>query len=164
LIQIDLPLEPTNQQKRGIAVTTSEQNKALARRWSEELWRRGDLAVADEIVAHDYVRHDPGDPFPARGPADVKRIVTMLRAMLPDLQIEIDAIIGEGDLVVTRYTSVATDTVGYMGHSPTGRTIRATAMQMFRFADGKIVESWAVRDDLGVLRQLGMVAGPTLSR
>jgi predicted SnoaL-like aldol condensation-catalyzing enzyme len=147
-----------------MAVTTAEQNKVLARRWSEELWGRGDLSVADEIIARDYVRHDPGDPFPARGPEDVKRIVTMLRAMLPDLRIEIDAIIGEGDLVVTRYTRVATDTVGYMGHPPTGRTIRTTAMQMFRSADGKIVESWAARDDLGVLRQLGMIPGPTLAR
>jgi len=145
-------------------VTTTEQNKALARRWSEELWGRGHLAVADEILAPDYVRHDPGDPFPARGPEDVKRIVTMLRAMLPDLRIEIDAIIAEGDLVVTRYTSVATDTVGYMGHPPTGRTINTSAMQMFRFAGGRIVESWAVRDDLGVLRQLGMIQGPPLSR
>ena len=65
-------------------MTTTEKNKALARRWSEELWSRGNLAVADEIIAADYVRHDPGDPFPAHGPNDVKRIVTMLRTMLPD--------------------------------------------------------------------------------
>jgi hypothetical protein len=61
-----------------------ELNKAAARRWSEELWGRGHLAVADEIIATDYVRHDPGDPFPAHGPDDVKRIVSSLRTMLPD--------------------------------------------------------------------------------
>ena len=132
-----------------------EHNKAVAHRWSEELWTRGNLAVADEIVAPDYVRHDPGDPFPARGPEDVKRIVTMLRKMLPDLRIEIDAMVAEGDLLVTRYTATATDTAGYMGWPPTGKTIRTSAMQMFRFSSGKIVESWAVRDDLGTLRQLG---------
>ena len=59
--------------------TMTEQNKAVAVRWSEELWSNGQLAVADEIVAPDYVRHDPGDPFPAQGPEDVKRIVKMLR-------------------------------------------------------------------------------------
>ena len=69
----------------------TEQNKAIALRWSEELWSKGDLAVADEIVAADYVRHDPGDPFPAQGPEDVKRIVRMLRSMLPDLRISVDA-------------------------------------------------------------------------
>jgi steroid delta-isomerase-like uncharacterized protein len=132
-----------------------EQNKATARRWSEDLWGRGKLAVADEIIAADYVRHDAGDPFPAKGPADVKRIVTMLRGMLPDLHIQIDSMVAEGDMVVSRYTATATDTVGYMGMPPTGKAIRTSAMQMFRFANGKIVESWAVRDDLGTLRQLG---------
>src|SRR5499426_4796399 len=87
-----------------------EQNKAMARRWSEELWGNGNLAVADEIVAPDYVRHDPGDPFPARGPEDVKRVVKMLRAMLPDLRIELEAMVAEGDFVVNRYTATGTDT------------------------------------------------------
>jgi len=136
-------------------MTTIEHNKTAARRWTEDLWGRGDLAVADEIIARDYVRHDPGDPFPARGPDDVKRIVTMLRTMLPDFSIHIDAMIAEGDLVVSRYTATATDTVGYMGMPPTGKVIRTPAIQIFRFANGQIVESWAARDDLGTLRQLG---------
>lgn len=135
--------------------TTAEQHKATARRWSEELWSRGNLAVADEIIAPDYVRHDPGDPFSARGPEDVKRLVTMLRTMLPDFAIEVHAIIAEGDMVVSRYTATATDTVGYLGMPPTGKAIRTSAIQIFRFANGKIVESWAARDDVGTLRQLG---------
>jgi steroid delta-isomerase-like uncharacterized protein len=134
---------------------TIEQNKATARRWSEELWSQGNLAVADEIIAPEYVRHDPGDPFPARGPEDVKRIVTMLRTMLPDFSIQVEAMVAEGDMVVSRYTATATDTRGYMGKPPTGRTVRTSAMQMFKFANGKIVESWAARDDLGTLVQLG---------
>jgi steroid delta-isomerase-like uncharacterized protein len=140
----------------------TEQNKATARRWSEELWGRGNLAIADEIIASDYVRHDPGDPFPARGPEDVKRIVTMLRTMLPDLNIEIEAMVAEGNMVVSRYTATATDTVGYMGMAPTGKTIRTTAIQVFQFDNGKVVESWAVRDDFGTLRQLGHL--PELKR
>jgi steroid delta-isomerase-like uncharacterized protein len=138
----------------------TEENKAVARRWSEELWGRGNLSVADEIIARDYVRHDSGDPFPARGPEDVKRIVTMLRAMLPDLRIEVEDQIAEGDKVVSRYTALATDTRGYMGRPPTGKAIRTAAIQIFRFSEGKIVESWAVRDDLGTLRQLGALPDP----
>jgi len=140
--------------------TMTERNKAVALRWSEELWSQGRLAVADEIVAPDYVRHDPGDPFPAQGPGDVKRIVGMLRSMLPDLRISVDAMIAEGDVVVSRYTATATDTVGYMGMPPTGKTLRTPAIQIFRFANGRIVESWAVRDDLGTLRQLGQLPAP----
>jgi steroid delta-isomerase-like uncharacterized protein len=136
------------------------ENKAIVRRWSEELWSQGNLAVADEIVASDYLRHDPGDPFPARGPEDVKRLVGMLRGMLPDLTIEIEDIVGEEDKVVIRYTAVGTDRNGFMGHPPTGKVTRAAAIQIFRLANGKIVESWAVRDDLGVLRQLGHLPAP----
>src|SRR5499426_1681204 len=126
------------------SASATERNKITARRWSEELWSEGDLSVADEIIAPDYVRHDPGDPFPAHGPADVKRIVTMLRSMLPDLEIKVELIVAESDFVVNRYTSTATDTKGYMGMPPTGRTIHTPAIQIFRFQNGKIVESWAV--------------------
>ena len=152
------------QEKAGGTMTTIERNKAAALRWSEELWSQGNLAVADEIIAPGYVRHDPGDPFPARGPEDVKRIVTMLRSMLPDLHITVEMMIAEGDIVVSRYSTTATDTVGYMGMPATGKAIRTPAIQIFRFADGKIVESWAARDDLGTLRQLGHLAMPALTR
>jgi steroid delta-isomerase-like uncharacterized protein len=137
-----------------------DQNRAAARRWSEELWGQGRLEVADEIVATDYVRHDGGDPFPARGPEDVKRLVAMLRGMLPDLQIEIQDMVASGDRVVTRYVGVATDTRGYMGLPASGKVTRTPAMQMFRFENGKIAESWAVRDDLGTLVQLGHLPRP----
>src|SRR5262245_58297866 len=144
--------------------TAIEQNKAIARRWSEELWSRGNLAVADEIIAADYQRHDPGDPFPAKGPDDVKRIVTMLRSMLPDFRITVESVIAEGDFVVSRYTATATDTVGYMGLPPTGRSIRTLAIQIFRFANGRIVESWSARDDLGTLKQLGHLPSSGVKR
>ncbi len=143
--------------EEGIAGETnvSIDQKAIARRWSEELWGRGNLAVADQIVDRAYVRHDLGDPFPARGPEDVKRIVIMLRAMLPDLRLEVEDVIAEGNKVAIRYTATATDTEGFMGRPPTGKTTRTPAIQIFRFDGDKIVESWAVRDDLGTLRQLG---------
>src|SRR5262247_1420988 len=146
------------------SASATERNKITARRWSEELWSEGDLSVADEIIAPDYERHDPGDPFPARGPNDVKRIVAMLRTMLPDFRIEVEAMVAEGDFVVSRYTATATDTVGYMGMPPTGKTVRTPAIQIFRFANGKIVESWAARDDLGTLKQLGHWSPPSARR
>jgi steroid delta-isomerase-like uncharacterized protein len=136
---------------------STEQNKQIVRRWSEELWSMGQLYVADEIVAPGYVRHDPGDPAPARGAAGVKRLVTMMRAALPDLRITIEDVIAEGDKVVTRYRMHGTDRGGLFGRAPTGRPTHNTGMQIFRFSDGKIVESWSLRDDLGALRQLGVL-------
>ena len=84
----------------------------------------------------------------------------MLRTMLPDLRIEIEDLVVEGDRVVTRYTGVATDCRGYMGRPPSGRVTRTPAIQIFRFRDGMIAESWAVRDDLGTLVQLGHLPAP----
>jgi hypothetical protein len=98
-----------------------EHNKAAALRWSDELWSQGNLAVTDEIVAPDYVRHDPGDPFPARAPEDVKRIVSMLRAMLPDFHITVDAVIAEGDMVVSRYTADGDEHGRLHGHAGDGK-------------------------------------------
>ena len=111
-------------------VMSIEHNKTAALRWSQELWSQGNLATADEIIAPDYVRHDPGDPFPAQGPDDVKRIVTMLRAMLPDFRIDVETLVAEGDLVVSRYTATATDTVGYMGMPADGKG--DTHVRLFR--------------------------------
>ena len=135
------------------ATTAPQRNKELVRRLIEEVWNRGELSVADEIVASDYVRHDTGDALPANGPEGIKHIVSMMRAMVPNLKIELEALVAEGDMVVGRYVAVGTDTRGYFGMAPTGRTLRTLAIQMFRFADGKIVESWTVRDDLGMLRR-----------
>ncbi len=132
-----------------------ERNKEAVRRLIEEVWNCGELSVADEIVATDYVRHDTGDALPANGPEGIKHIVAMMRAMVPNLKIELEALVAEGDIVVGRYVTVGTDTRGYLGMAPTGRTLRTLAIQMFRFANGKIVESWTVRDDLGMLRRLG---------
>jgi predicted SnoaL-like aldol condensation-catalyzing enzyme len=103
------------------ALMSTEENKTVARRWSEKLWGRGELAVADEIVVPDYVRHDPADPFPANGPEALQRIVGMLREMLPDLRIEVEDMIAEGEKVVVRYTGIATYSRDFMGRAPTGR-------------------------------------------
>ncbi len=139
---------------------SSEENKAIARRWSEELWSKGELAVADEIVAPNYVRHDPGDPFIVEGSEGVKRLVGGARSLMPDLHITIEDVIAEGDKVVSRYTATGTVTGEFMGRAFTGKETRATAIQIFRIVDGKIVESWANRDDLGLAQQLGLVPAP----
>ena len=122
---------------------STEENKAIVRSWSEELFNQGNLEVADEIVAPTYLRHDPGDPFAVEGPEDLKRLVSMLRAQVPDLHINVEDVIAEGDKVVTRYT---------------GAQGKLSGIQIFRLVDGKIVESWANRDDLGSLRLRGVIS------
>lgn len=122
---------------------STEENKAIVRRWSEELFNQGNLEVADEIVAPTYRRHDPGDPFAVEGPEDLKRLVSMLRAQVPNLHISVEDVIAEGDKVVTRYTLAQG---------------KSSGIQIFYLVDGRIVESWANRDDLGLLRQRGVIS------
>ncbi len=134
---------------------STEHNKTLVRHFYEEVWNRGHLDAADEIFAEDYVRHDlrPGNA-PA-GPAGQKKIAADFRAAFPDLHMTVDLMVAEGDLVVARWTTEGTNT-GQWGDVPaTGKRARFSGVNIFRIAQGKVVELWNHRDDLSVMQQLG---------
>ena len=132
-----------------------EDNKALIRRFSEEVWSKGNVDAVYDIFASDYVRHDlrPGNPLP--GPEGQKRIAMDFRAAFPDLRMTIDLMVAEGDMVVMRWTSEGTNT-GSWGNTPaTGKRATFTGVNFFRIRDGRVVEIWNHRDDLGLMQQLG---------
>lgn len=130
-------------------------NKQLVVRFYDQLWNRGNLGAADELVADDYVRHDlrRGDAPP--GPAGQKAVAQRFRAAFPDLRLEVEALVAEGDLVVARWAISGTHSGAWGDVAPTGRNVRFTGVNFFRVADGKIAEIWNVRDDLGLREQLG---------
>jgi steroid delta-isomerase-like uncharacterized protein len=130
-------------------------NKQVVRRFYEELWNRGNFDAADDLVAADYVRHDlrPGDA-PA-GPAGQKAVAQKFRAAFPDVSLEVEALVAEGDLVAARWTMSGTHTGAWGEVAPTGRRVRFSGVNFFRIANGKIAEIWNVRDDLGLREQLG---------
>lgn len=134
---------------------SAEQNKALIRRFYEEVWGKGNLDVADDIFAGDYVRHDlrPGNPLP--GAAGQKQIAADFRAAFPDLQSTIDLVVAEADLVVARWTVEGTHTGQWGNVPPTGKHAKFSGVNIFRIANGKVVELWNHRDDLGLMQQLG---------
>jgi steroid delta-isomerase-like uncharacterized protein len=134
---------------------TVEANKALVRRFYEEVWDRGNLDVADEVFAPEYVRHDfrGGEPEPAA--AGQKNIAAAFRTAFPDLSFKVDFVFGEGDLVAGRWTATGTHLGPWTGVDATGRSMRFSGINVFRFADGKVVEIWNHRDDLGLMEQLG---------
>ena len=133
----------------------SEANKALVRRFYEEVWARGNLGVADELFAADYERHDLRAGEPSSGPEGQKQIAAAFRAAFADLTWEIDFVLADGDLVAGRWTASGTHLGAWAGVEPTGRAMRFSGINVFRFADGKVVEIWNHRDDLGLLEQLG---------
>ena len=141
---------------------STESNKVVARRFLEEIFGQGKLAVADEIVAPDHVDRGPGAlPGLPPGPEGSKMVVTVYRNAFPDIQFTIDEQIAEGDKVVTRWTGFGTHKGVLAGIPPTGKSATVTGIGVDRIVNGKIVESWGIFDQFGMLQQLGIIpAGP----
>lgn len=137
---------------------SAEGNKAIARRFYEELFGEGNLDLADEIVTPDFVVHDPNVPGGGvRGPEGLKGFVSMYRGAFPDLHMDIRDQVAEGDEVGTRFVATGTHRGELMGIPPTGNRVEVGAFTLHRFSDGKISEDWANYDALGMMRQLGAV-------
>jgi steroid delta-isomerase-like uncharacterized protein len=134
---------------------SEDANKALVRRFYEEVWGKGNLDVADELFADDYERHDFRSGHPTRGPEGQKEIARTFRSAFPDLSFEIDFILADGNFVAGRWTAAGTHLGPWADVEPTGKPMRFSAINVFRFSDGKVVELWNHRDDLGLMEQLG---------
>jgi steroid delta-isomerase-like uncharacterized protein len=138
-----------------------EQNKAIARRLTEEVFNRGNLAAVDEIMASDYVNHSAPPNLP-RGAAGTKAFVSMFRAGFPDLHITIEDMVAEGDKVAVRHVTRGTHLGVFLGIQPTGRSVEVSGIDMVRISSGQIAEGWGIIDQLGLMQQLGV--GPKAQR
>jgi steroid delta-isomerase-like uncharacterized protein len=133
-----------------------EENRALVRRFVEEIFVRGRVEAVDELVADDFVGHtwpSTGDPK-----ADLKRAMERVAAGLADPAFEIEDTIAEGDRVAVRLTASATQVGPFMGMPPSGRRYTIGEIHIFRIRDGKVVEHWHQFDQMGLMRQLGVSA------
>jgi steroid delta-isomerase-like uncharacterized protein len=137
----------------------SEENKAIYRRWFEKVASEGNMELADELLAPDYVLHFPGFPAPVDREVH-KQLVTMFRTGFPDWDEAVEDVIAEGDRVVIRVTGRGTHEGEFQGIPPTGRRVTATGIGIGRIADGRIAESWAAYDALGMMQQLGVISSP----
>ena len=135
----------------------SEANITLVRRAFEEVANKGDLAVVDEIIAPDFVRHDLGGGPDLVGPEGVRRLITAQRAAFPDLQLAIEHMIVQGDMAVARYTGRGTHQGPFLGVAPTGKQVTWAGVNIYRIAGGKLAETWQLADMLGIMRQIGAV-------
>ncbi|WP_405179537.1 ester cyclase [Nocardia sp. NBC_01377] len=135
----------------------SEQNKAAAKRVFDA-WNMRDLDVFDEVIAADYIDHDPQNPFAdTHGPEGFKRLAQMYLAAFSDQRFLVNEQIAEGDFVTTRWTGTGTNDGEMMGMHATGKSAVVQGITITRFEDGKIVESWGCWDALGMMQQLGVV-------
>ena len=135
----------------------SEEIKALVRRQEEDLFSGGNLELADEIYAPDYVGHDPSNPEDVRGLQAAKRAAADYRRAFPDLRVTVEDLIAEGEKVAARLRVRGTHLGDLNGIAPTGRRVDFTGIVMSRVEGGRIAEDWANFDDLGMMRQLGVI-------
>jgi steroid delta-isomerase-like uncharacterized protein len=135
-------------------VTTTEENKALVRRWFSELDKRN-LPIIDELLVVDYVDHNPPLPGLADGREGVWQATLALASAFPNAEHTIEDQMAEGDKVMTRLTVRATFLGEILGFQPTGKTVEVRGIAVHRIADGKLVEHWAQADMAGFMEQLG---------
>jgi predicted ester cyclase len=137
---------------------STEENARTIRRIYDELWNRRKLAVADDVIAEGATNYDTGLlPMPF-GPEEMKGTIRMVTASFPDNRHEVEEVIAEADTVVLRCTLTGTHEGPFMGIPPTGRRIEVTEIHIYRLKGGKAVEHRVGRDDLGAMRQLGVIA------
>jgi len=138
---------------------STEENKAIVRRFYEEI-DKGNLAAMDELVAEDYVDHNP-PPFPGLGTGleGLKKVFQTFWDATPGHHV-IEDQIAEGDKVVTRLTAIGKHENDLPGIPHTGADLKMTATVMHRIENGKLVEKWSDKDVLGFLQQLGVMPRP----
>jgi steroid delta-isomerase-like uncharacterized protein len=119
--------------------------------------------AVDELVEPDAVIRTPL-PIAVTGAQALKEVFIRLLQVFPDLKVTIEDLIAEGDKVVSRNTVTGTQLGDYMGHAPTGKTVTYNEIFIFRFADGRIAETWGVVDVLSQMRQVGVIPEPLGNR
>jgi steroid delta-isomerase-like uncharacterized protein len=137
----------------------SEENKAIVRRFVEEIVNEGDLAAADDLFASGFILHFPG-LTDMEGSDVFKDVPTAIRTAFPDLVETIEDLVAEGDRVVERFILRGTHLGEFMGVGATGRPVSWTGIAMYRLEDERIAECWIEPDLLGLALQIGAVSVP----
>ena len=140
-------------------LSQTEKNKALVMRFYEEAWHNDNYAVADEIFAPDYIRHDNSDPVQAGNAPLQSDIARRIKAIVPDLRFHYEVVLAEDDLVAVRWNSTGTP-VGFPSFMRrlVGKSgpVETSGVNMYRIENDKVVEIWNNRDDLTRYREMGL--------
>jgi len=130
---------------------STEYNKALTRRWFEEVWNQGLDGTIDELFMPEGVGHGLGESdVTVRGPAALKLFINNFRKSISDLRIDIDDILAENDEVMVRGVLTGTHTGDGLGVPASGTPIRVALIVVIRFVGNQIAEVWNSWDQLGL--------------
>lgn len=145
-------------------MSVEDDNVATIRRWLEEGWSKGNLAVADEMIDPSFVVHGAGGQVVQSGPDGAKQLVAAWRAAFPDGRMTVDDIFAEGDTVAIRMTWTGTHTADFYGRAASGRRVSVTSIGLDRLVNGKVVEGWGELDMLGLYQVIGALPRLSLGR
>jgi steroid delta-isomerase-like uncharacterized protein len=141
-------------------VMTSTRNKQIVEEFVTALFTDGDLTAVDRYLDPDFINHDPPLPGAPDGPDGMRQAAELFRQAFPDWRSDVQRMIAEDDLVAEHFVAHGTHRGSVMGETPTGHDVALRGVNIFRIADGKIVERWGRLDDLGLLQQLGLAQSP----
>ena len=131
---------------------------SLMRRWFQEVWNEGKENTIDEMFPRNSVMWGVSRPdASSRGPEEFRAFFNAMRNVFTDMRIELEDVVQQGDIAYTRFTVTANHSGEGFGMAPTGKTIKLVGMCALRAANGVIVEGWNVWDQVGLLRELGMM-------
>jgi predicted SnoaL-like aldol condensation-catalyzing enzyme len=135
-----------------------QQNKRTIERLYDEVVNQGRLEVLDEICQPDHVEHNPF-PDQLQGREGLKQRASMVRAAF-NPTFTLDHVLADGDKVAVMWTNRGTDSVGWMGAPPTGKSFAVQGVDIFLFRDGRLAEHWDVVDVYGQMVQTGAIPAP----
>jgi steroid delta-isomerase-like uncharacterized protein len=134
---------------------TTNENKALVRRFISEIFEQGRVEAVDELCAEDFIGHTWGE-IDREG---LKQTTGRVSKSLADVHFTVEDEIAEGDRVAVRVTASARQVGEIAGQPGTGRSYTIGEIHIFRFRDGKVTEHWHQYDQTGRTKQLGLGAG-----
>ena len=140
----------------GEYLMSAEDNKALVRRYLEEVWHKGNIGAVDAFLAPNYRRYLSPTAAPLT-PDGQRERVAGFRAAFPDIQLTIEDMFAEGDRVAFRSTMRGTHQGVFQGIAPTGRQVTVSLIDVVRVEHGKLVEHWGGPDLWDLIQQLGAV-------
>ena len=139
---------------------STEGNKALVRRYHEEIFNKGNLTVADEVFDSKYFNSALDQMGLPRGPDGFKQYASMIRTAFPDTQLAIEDQVAEGDKEAHRIIFRGTHTGDFMDIAPTNKQVEVGVIGIDHISGGKVLETWVVVDMFSMMQQLGVIPPP----
>lgn len=139
---------------------STEKNKTIVRRMTEEVLCGGNLDLMDELVANDFVNHNllaTGEPSQSTGVDSYRKEAIGFRSVFPDITVSIIHLLADGDKVISHIQMRGTHKKEFMGIPATNKRVVWSAISIVRLANGKIAERWNIADRYSLLQQLGVI-------